>query len=303
MIDITNKNNVLREATAQAIIRVKSAKTIKAIKNNEVPKGNVFEISRAAGLLGVKKTSQLLPDCHPIPIESAQFDFKIMDLDIKVLCTIKTIYKTGVEVEAMHGASIVALNIYDMLKPIDKEIEIHQIKLIQKKGGKTDIYKLNSYVTASVIVCSDSISSGENEDKAGKAIQKALQKWNVKVDDYHVIPDEIELIQKSLISKQKKGYSLIVFTGGTGLSPRDVTPEAIQPLLDKTIPGIEESMRSYGQNRTPYAMLSRSVVGMIESTLVLALPGSSKGALESLNAIFPAVLHLFDIIKGAKHYK
>lgn len=301
MVDITDKKNSLREATAQAIIRVNSLKTIDAIKKNKVPKGNVFEISRAAGLLGIKKTSELLPDCHPIPIEYANFDFKIKDLEIQILCTIKTIYKTGVEVEAMHGASIVSLNIYDMLKPIDKEIEIQQIKLIQKKGGKTDFHKLNSKVNAAVVVCSDSISIGENEDKAGKAIEKALNKWNVKVDDYSVIPDNIEQIQKSLISRQKKDFSIVIFTGGTGLSPRDVTPEAIKPLLDKTIPGIEESMRSYGQNRTRYAMLSRSIVGIIKSTLVLALPGSTKGALESINAIFPEVLHLFDILKGAKH--
>lgn len=301
MVDITDKKNSLREATAQAIIRVNSLKTINAIEQNKVPKGNVFEISRAAGLLGIKKTSELLPDCHPIPIEYANFEFKIKNLEIQILCTIKTIYKTGVEVEAMHGASIVALNIYDMLKPIDKEIEIHQIKLLQKKGGKTDFHKLNSKVNAAVVVCSDSISIGENEDKAGKAIEKALHKWDVKVDDYTVIPDNIEQIQKSLLSRQKRDFSIVIFTGGTGLSPRDVTPEAIKPLLDKNIPGIEESMRSYGQNRTRYAMLSRSVVGIKKSTLVLALPGSTKGALESINAIFPEVLHLFDILKGAKH--
>lgn len=301
MVDITDKKNSLREATAQAIIRVNSLKTINAIEQNKVPKGNVFEISRAAGLLGIKKTSELLPDCHPIPIEYANFDFKIKDLEIQILCTIKTIYKTGVEVEAMHGASLVALNIYDMLKPIDKEIEIQQIKLLQKKGGKTDFHKLNSKVNAAVVVCSDSISIGENEDKAGKAIEKALHKWDVKVDDYSVIPDNIEQIQKSLLSRQKRDFSIVIFTGGTGLSPRDVTPEAIKPLLDKNIPGIEESMRSYGQNRTRYAMLSRSVVGIKKSTLVLALPGSKKGALESINAIFPEVLHLFDILKGAKH--
>ena len=301
MVDITDKKNSLREATAQAIIRVNSLNTIDAIKQDKVPKGNVFEISRAAGLLGIKKTPELLPDCHPIPIEFASFEFKIKDLEIQILCTIKTIYKTGVEVEAMHGASIVALNIYDMLKPIDKKIEIQQIKLIQKRGGKTDFYNVNSKVNAAVVVCSDSVSTGENDDKSGKAIEKALHKWDVKVDDYSVIPDNIEQIQKSLLSREKKGFSIVIFTGGTGLSPRDVTPEAIKPLLDKTIPGVEESIRSYGQNRTRYAMLSRSIVGIKKSTLVLALPGSKKGALESINAIFPEVLHLFDILKGSKH--
>ncbi|MDA8657939.1 bifunctional molybdenum cofactor biosynthesis protein MoaC/MoaB [Flavobacteriaceae bacterium] len=303
MVDITHKKNTLREATAQALVRVSAKETIEAIQNKCVPKGDVFEISRAAGLLGVKKTPDLLPDCHPLPLEYTHFEFNIKGLEIQVLCTLKTIYKTGVEVEAMHGASIVALNMYDMLKPIDKGVEIHQIKLLRKIGGKTDVHEVKAQVNATVVVCSDSVAAGKKEDQAGKALQKALQKWNVTVADYLIIPDEINLIQATLKEQHKKGHSLIVFTGGTGLSPRDGTPEALQPLLDKTIPGMEEAIRNYGQNRTPYAMLSRSVVGMVGSSLVLALPGSTKGAEESLNAIFPEALHLFDIIKGAPHKK
>ena len=133
MVDITHKRNTLREATAQAIVKVSKPETIAAIKNDTVPKGNVFAMSKAAGLLGIKRTPDLLPDCHPLPIEYAGIEYEINALEIRVTCTIKTIYKTGVEVEAMHGASVVALNMYDMLKPIDKGIEIHSIKLLHKK--------------------------------------------------------------------------------------------------------------------------------------------------------------------------
>ncbi|PCJ82543.1 MAG: cyclic pyranopterin monophosphate synthase MoaC [Bacteroidetes bacterium] len=139
MVDITNKTATLRTAVAQAIVQVSSQKTIDAIKNKTVPKGDVFSMSKAAGLLGVKKTPELLPDCHPLPIEFTDITYEINDLQIKVLITVKTIYKTGVEVEAMHGASVVALNMYDMLKPIDKGIEIQNIRLLKKTGGKSDI--------------------------------------------------------------------------------------------------------------------------------------------------------------------
>ncbi|WP_424281185.1 cyclic pyranopterin monophosphate synthase MoaC [Eudoraea sp.] len=139
MVDITHKKSTLRTAIAQAIVHVSSKDTIEAILNKKVPKGDVFAMSKAAGLLGVKKTSDLLPDCHPLPIEYTDIVYEVKDLQIKILITVKTIYKTGVEVEAMHGASIVALNMYDMLKPIDKGIEISSIKLLQKTGGKSDI--------------------------------------------------------------------------------------------------------------------------------------------------------------------
>jgi cyclic pyranopterin phosphate synthase len=139
MVDITHKQPTLRTAVAQAIVEVSTQDTITAIQEDRVPKGNVFAMSKAAGLLGVKKTPDLLPDCHPLPIEYTDIQYEISGLQIKVLITVKTIYKTGVEVEAMHGASVVALNMYDMLKPIDKGIEIKNIKLLKKTGGKSEI--------------------------------------------------------------------------------------------------------------------------------------------------------------------
>ena len=302
MVDITHKSNTLREATAQAIVKVSKKDTIDAINNNRVPKGNVFTMSKAAGLLGVKKTPELLPDCHPLPIEYTAIDYNINGLEITITCTIKTIYKTGVEVEAMHGASIVALNMYDMLKPIDKGVEIHHIKLLKKKGGKSSFKnRFRDQLNAAVIVCSDTISAGQKEDKAGKAIIKKLEESNVAISEYLVIPDEKEVIQEKTKNYVSQGIDIVIFTGGTGLSKRDVTPEALEPLIERTIPGIEEAIRSYGQNRTPYSMLSRSVAGTIEKTLVLALPGSTNGAKESMDAIFPSVLHVFGILKGARH--
>ena len=302
MIDITHKSSTLRTATAQAIVKVSSQNTIEAIKNDTVPKGNVFAMSKAAGLLGVKKTPELLPDCHPMPIEFTEIKYEINNLDIKILFTVKTIYKTGVEVEAMHGASVVALNMYDMLKPIDKKIEILQIKLLEKKGGKSDFKdRFRNDITAAVIVCSDTISGGQKEDKAGKAIIKKLKECDVSISDYIIIPDENKIIQEKAVQYQNQDFDLLIYTGGTGLSKRDVTPEALLPLLDRRIPGIEEAIRTYGQDRTPYSMLSRSIAGTIGNTLVIALPGSTKGAKESMDAVFPAVLHVFRILKGARH--
>ena len=301
MVDITHKNNTLRIATAQATVTVSKQETIDAIRNKTVPKGDVFEMAKAAGLLGVKRTPDLLPDCHPIPIEYTGISYEISGLDILINMEVKTIYKTGVEVEAMHGASVVALTIYDMLKPIDKGIEINNIKLLNKKGGKSDWKdRFRMELRAAVVVCSDTISAGQKEDKAGLAIIESLKECGVDIADYVIIPDEISAIQGK-VNQYKNDINLVIFTGGTGISPRDVTPEAIKPLLDREITGIMEAARAYGQERTPLSMLSRGIAGVVGKTLVLTLPGSTKGASESMDALFPALLHVFKIIGGGRH--
>jgi molybdenum cofactor biosynthesis protein MoaC len=301
MVNITHKISTHRIATAQAIVTVSLEKTISTIKEKKVPKGDIFEMSKAAGLLASKKTSDMIPDCHPIPIESASIKFEMCDLDIRIITEIQTIYKTGVEVEAMHAASVVALTIYDMLKPLDPGVSIREIKLLNKKGGKSDYRSSAKELKAAVIVCSDSISEGKKEDKAGKAIIQKLKALNIKICDYIIIPDETDMIQQTATQFVNEKNDLVILTGGTGLSPRDVTPEALGPLFDKRIPGIEEAIRAYGQERTPYSMLSRSMAGLIETTLILGLPGSTRGAAESIDAVFPMILHIFDVIKGSNH--
>jgi molybdenum cofactor biosynthesis protein MoaC len=302
MVNITYKPTSLRKAIAQAIVCVSRQETIDAIQNHQVPKGDVFEFSRAAGLLAVKKTSDVIPDCHPLPVEYTSIQHRIEGFNIVVTVEVHTIYRTGVEVEAMHGASVTALTMYDMLKPLDKEVEIQSIRLVEKKGGKSDYAdQLKETLRCAVIVCSDSISEGSKQDFAGKAVMEKLKLVQLRTERYQIIPDEREQIQQTARDLSKEGFNLVLFTGGTGLSERDVTPEAIRPLLHREIPGIMEAARSYGQERTPYAMLSRGVAGFIHHTLVLTLPGSTRGAIETMDALFPYLLHVFHVAAGLRH--
>ncbi|MBP6687288.1 MAG: bifunctional molybdenum cofactor biosynthesis protein MoaC/MoaB, partial [Lacibacter sp.] len=166
MVNITHKSTTLRQAIATALLTVSKQETIDAIQNKTVPKGDVFEFSRAAGLLAIKKTSDVIPDCHPLPVEFASIKHTIDGLTVLISVEVHTIYKTGVEVEAMHGAAITALTMYDMLKPLDKAVEISSIKLESKKGGKTAFKdELKESIRTAVIVCSDSVEAGTKEDR------------------------------------------------------------------------------------------------------------------------------------------
>lgn len=302
MNNITQKIYTHRSAIASAIVEVSIEETIQLINNNSVPKGNIFEMSKAAALLAIKNTSNVIPDCHPLPVEFASVSSQLIGLEIHIHVEVQTIYKTGVEVEAMHGAAIAALTMYDMLKPVDKNVSIKNIHLVEKSGGKSQ-YKdiLSTDINAAVIVCSDSVAAGKKEDRAGKAVMKKLESLPVQISVYEIIPDEPEIIKQKITDLLAQNIQLILISGGTGLSKRDITPEVIQPMLEREIPGIMEAARSYGQQRMPYAMLSRGVAGMIGDSVVITLPGSTRGTEETMDALFPYVLHIFKVAKGVRH--
>ncbi|MFZ9187462.1 MAG: bifunctional molybdenum cofactor biosynthesis protein MoaC/MoaB [Algoriphagus sp.] len=302
MVPITHKSTTLRKAIAQAIVRVSKPETILAIQNRTVPKGEVLECARVAGLFAAKRTADLIPDCHPLPIEYTAVRYELGELEVHIQVEIHTIYKTGVEVEAMHAASVVALTMYDMLKPIDKGVSIEQIKLLEKKGGKSDRNAaLGQARRAAILVCSDTLAAGQGQDRSGEVIREKLVQLGINVADKRIVADEVRAIQAAAKDFVAQGVDLLLVTGGTGLSPRDVTPEALEPLLDRRIPGVEEAIRAYGQQRLATAMLSRSLAGQMGKTLVLALPGSPAGAAEGMDAVFPALLHAFSVLEGVRH--
>jgi len=165
----------------------------------------------------------------------------------------------------------------------------------------------NSYkkrLKTAILVISDSTYAGKRQDKSGPIIREFLADKPVQVDVYEVLPDEKEQIAARLMQlADVEKVKLVFTTGGTGLGPRDVTPEATLAVIDRSVPGIVEAVRSYGRDRTPYAMLSRGEAGVRGDCVIINLPGSSRGAMESLQALFPGLLHIYPMMQGKGHEK
>jgi len=302
LIDVSGKFNTLRYAKAQGILKT-SPTIIELIKNRQVPKGDVLEIARGAGISAAKRTADWVVFCHPIPLDWVDLSYQIGETEITVTAEVRTIWKTGVEMEAITAVSAALINMYDMLKPLTREITVGEISLVEKKGGKSDYQDvLARPLVSAVLVISDSTYQGKREDKSGKIIQKFLSQHGLETKFYELLPDNQAMISqrlKELVDNEK--VDLIISTGGTGLGPKDVTPEATQAVIEKQIPGIEETIRRHGKERTPFAMLSREVAGLRGQAVIITLPGSSKGAKESMEALFPGLLHSFPMIWGGGH--
>jgi cyclic pyranopterin monophosphate synthase len=302
MIDVGGKPDSLRIAVAQALLSF-DINIMSTIKDGNSPKGNIFEIAKVAGTLGAKKTSDLIPYCHPIPIDDVKVEVTIETGLVRIIVKVKSIWKTGVEMEALTGATIAALSVYDILKPLDISLSIENIKLLEKHGGIGDFReKYTNKLEATVITISD--SRKKDQDESGKLIINALTRNGFSIVAYKVIPDDIKIIEKELIYySDKLKVNIIITTGGTGVGPHDVTPEATKGILEKEVLGISENLRDYGQSRTPLSMLSRGVSGIRGNTLIVNMPGSTNAVSQSINALFPGVMHIFSMIAGQSHHK
>ncbi|HHM23613.1 MAG TPA: bifunctional molybdenum cofactor biosynthesis protein MoaC/MoaB [Bacteroidetes bacterium] len=302
MIDVSPKFNTLRYARAEGFLAC-SAESLQKIAAREVPKGDVVEVARAAGIAAAKRTADWIVFCHPIPIDWIEVTVTPEKDGLLVRAEVRSVWKTGVEMEALTAVSAALLNAYDMLKPIDSSLTIGEIRLVEKKGGKSDFTEsLPRPLTAAVLVISDSTFAGKREDKSGRIIEEFLGKQQIEVAHYEVLPDDRKQIAERLRQlADGEQVDLIFTTSGTGLGPKDVTQEATREVIEREAPGIAEAIRKYGKDRTPYAMLSRGVCGVRGGTLIVNLPGSSRGAKESLEALFPGLLHAFSMMWGGGH--
>jgi molybdenum cofactor synthesis domain-containing protein len=156
-------------------------------------------------------------------------------------------------------------------------------------------------IKAAVITCSNRSASGERSDDSGKLLATTLEDWGYVLIAKLVVPDDIGQIRRAFRAVAADGARLIISTGGTGVTPTDVTPEAVAPLLDRLIPGIAEQIRSANADKVPTAVLSRGVAGTIQDALVVTLPGSPGGVRDGLAVLQPLVKHVLEQLAGGDH--
>lgn len=306
MIDVGRKRPTRRRAIACGTIRM-NKEAFQAVRDGTLPKGNVLALAEAAGITGAKKTPDLIPMCHTLPLDQVTIhcDLDAQDYSITVYAQAAAFAKTGVEMEALAGVNAALLTIWDLTKGTDPNLSIEGVRLLVKTGGKSGIWVNPDGIPqwledqlpdtsflrgkkATVLVMSDRASKGEYADQSGVLLKDLLAAAGAEIAAYEVVPDQEEDIAQAITSLCKSGQpDLLIATGGTGPGPRDVTPEVLEKISDRMLEGLGNILRSESLHYTDTAWLSRMTAGMVGTTLVIAFPGSPKAVKECWEILSP----------------
>jgi molybdenum cofactor biosynthesis protein MoaC len=320
MADIGGKRITARRAVAVGEFNPGAA--FNEVVEKRLPKGDALVMAEIAGLQGAKTASNLMPLCHPLPLEHVEIQCRPVEARrvIRVYGEVATRARTGVEMEALAGVNAALLTLYDLTKPVEPALSFGDVRLLFKEGGKKGLWlhpdgmtdaERQQYrprgpvpldgIRAAVVTVSDRASRGQYEDQSGPLLVERLQALDANVGAAEVMADDADELAARLGELAAADTRLILCTGGTGPGPRDVTPDALARVADKRVPGIGELIRAESSQHTRLAWLSNADAVVVNETLVIALPGSTKAVAQGMDILAPVLAHALSMVAGGAH--
>lgn len=301
MVDVGAKPPTRREAVARGRL-VTTAEVVRLLVADGLPKGDALATARIAGIAGAKRTSDLIPLCHPLPIDAVSVVLSPEGATVAIEARVSTTGRTGVEMEALTAVAIAGLALHDMVKAVDPAATLTDVQLVEKTGGKHGRWTRASAAQPAavpagggrVLVVSTGAAAGTRADTTGVRIAAWLRGLGLDTPDPIVVSDaDVAAGLRALVAN---GPEVVITTGGTGPSPTDRTPEATAALLDRPLPGVAEALRA--RAGTPTAALGRGLAGLAGRTIVVNLPGSNGGVDDGLAVLAELLPHLLRQVRG-----
>lgn len=321
MIDVGAKPVTHRVAAAGGRLQT-TAEVVALVRADDLPKADVLATARVAGIAAAKKTSELIPLAHLLPLDGVTIEFVLEESSIEITASVSVTARTGVEMEALTAVALAGLTLHDMVKAVDPAAVLGEIRLLSKSGGKRGQWSRDGVSTGSssdshtppvelvetpitprgravVIVSSTGAANGTRDDTTGPVLSAWLTSKGFTVDPVIISPDAA--IAPAIEAAISTHPAVLLTTGGTGIHPQDRTPEATRAVLDQELPGIAEAIRAVGRAATPTAALSRAIAGIAGTTIVVNLPGSPGAVRDGLAVLDELLPHLIDQLAGGAH--